>query len=37
LGLYKSRLGFTTPTETFEDLNNLQNESDGVANPVTLH
>ena len=28
--------GFATPAVTFEDLIDLQNVSDGVANPVTL-
>ena len=27
---------FAAPAETFEDLRDLQNMSDGVANPVTL-
>jgi hypothetical protein len=28
--------GFATPAGTFEALNEFQNVSDGVANPVTL-
>jgi len=31
----RCRSGFATPTETFEGLNNFQNESDGVVNPIT--
>ena len=32
----RSGTGFATPTGTFEDFNNFQNVSDGVANSVTL-
>jgi cysteinyl-tRNA synthetase len=32
----QSRSGFATPTETFAGNADLQNMSDGVANPVTL-
>ena len=31
----RCRSGFATPTETFESLNNFQNESNGIVNPVT--